>query len=1150
MRLDELVPGLRVRGLSAGPVDVVSTSWVGGDYLQVVVRHPDGTTGELLVDREWEQDLAPVNVDGRDNFAGDPSAWKRGAEALRIRHAALVDPMLAVSSSSLQPLPHQIKAVYGEFLPRTPLRYLLADDPGAGKTIMCGLYVKELILRGDLDRCLIVAPGGLVEQWQAELWEKFGLQFSVLSKHLVSTTVGASVFEDNPLMIARMDMLSRNEELQAQLEKSTWDLVVVDEAHRMSARFNGRVLDTTKRYNLGKALGKLTRNLLLMTATPHNGDSSAFQAFLALLDEDRFAGTGKGVTAPGTDLMRRMLKEELLTMDGKPLFPERRASTVTYTLTHSERELYDAVSDYVREEMNRAEILRRSGDGLRARNVGFALTVLQRRLASSPESILRSLQRRRGRLVRLREEAAGETASTMLSATELSTVRVPSADDAVELDSGATEEAEELFVDAASAARSLAELDAEIGTLDNLLTIAVGVRRSATDCKWLELRSILETDDLMRDEAGNPRKIIIFTEHRDTLSYLSERIRDLPGRRDAVVEIHGGLARTKRIAVQKQFTQDIGTTVLVATDAAGEGLNLQCAHLMVNYDLPWNPNRIEQRFGRIHRIGQTEVCHLWNLVSADTREGEVFLRLLTKMAEQAKAYQGKVFDVLGEAFENTSLEDLLVEAIRHGDDPVVRAKLDQVIDKTVGDGIPELVERRALYSEVLQRVDVEHARERIESSARTRLQPHFAETWFTDAFKEIGGRARRRTDGTYEITHVPEEVRNAARAANGARVHQRYGLVSFDPARDAGSDDRKSDLLGPGHALLDSVADAVASGAQRSLRDGVVLVDDDDRGTAMRLFCAVSHEVADGGRSPHVLSRRVAFVEVHPDGSASEVGPTYLDYRAGDSEELQVVDDHLSGSAFSGGGEAVARRWALEQLVPDHIATVRASHATAITRSREEITERLGSEVVYWRDRASRARRSADAESPESSRRRADDLQSRMDRRLAEISHRERVVPRPPVVLACALVAPAGLVGGRCAAPDGGAGEKDEAALQAVLRIERALGREVVEIDRGRNPVVRTRDDLGVARWIEVMTAPTRMSTVQLTRTQVLYSRNLGDRYRLALVDPDARAQTAGAEVVVRYAESPFARVRLDGLDQHRADVSWSSLWRSGGEPS
>ncbi len=279
------MPGQRVLGVTADAVEIVSTSWLGGNYLEITYRDAHGRTEQGLLEREHESRLCLADRGADSAFDGDGQTWKIAAEAVRLRHSALMDPMLAVSHSTLQPLPHQIKAVYGEFLPRTPLRYLLADDPGAGKTIMCGLYVKELILRGDLDRCLIVAPGGLVDQWADELWDKFGLQFRVLSRDLVNSTVGASVFDAHPLLIARMDMLARNEELQSQLDRSEWDLVVVDEAHRMSARYESDGLAMTRRYELGRQLAGLTRNFLLMTATPHSGDPSAFQAFLSLLDE-------------------------------------------------------------------------------------------------------------------------------------------------------------------------------------------------------------------------------------------------------------------------------------------------------------------------------------------------------------------------------------------------------------------------------------------------------------------------------------------------------------------------------------------------------------------------------------------------------------------------------------------------------------------------------------------------------------------------------------------------------------------------------------------------------------------------------------------------------------------------------------------------
>jgi hypothetical protein len=327
-RLEQLVPGARATGVAGDrPVDVVAVKWFGANFVEVTYRHEHGGTGQAVLGRDQE---ARVRLEQRGRtqaFDGEPDAWRLAAEALRIRYAALFDPMLAVTTSDLNPLPHQIKAVYGELLPRTPLRFLLADDPGAGKTVMAGLYVKELMLRGDLARCLVVAPGSLVEQWQEELYDKFGLPYEILTRSMVDASLDANVFDRHPLLIARMDQLSRSGDLLEQLGRSDWDLVVVDEAHRMSAHYFGAELKTTKRYELGKLLGRVARHLLMMTATPHAGRREDFQLFLALLDSDRFEGRYRdGVhTVEPADLMRRMVKEELLTMDGRPLFPERRA---------------------------------------------------------------------------------------------------------------------------------------------------------------------------------------------------------------------------------------------------------------------------------------------------------------------------------------------------------------------------------------------------------------------------------------------------------------------------------------------------------------------------------------------------------------------------------------------------------------------------------------------------------------------------------------------------------------------------------------------------------------------------------------------------------------------------------------------------------
>ena len=433
----------------------------------------------------------------------------------------------------------------------------------------------------------------------------------------------------------------------------------------MSAhRFGGEVKET-RRYRLGKVLAEASRHFLLMTATPHDGKDEDFQLFLALLDPDRFEGRPTDERRPDTsDLLRRMVKERLLRFDGKRLFPERRATTVAYPLSPLERDLYEQVTDYVRDEMNLAARLAEAGEGRRGNRVGFAATVLQRRLASSPEAIYRSLARRAERLTeRLEEARAGHVASLEAVGPDVDE------DDFEDLSGEEVEAIEDLAVADATAAATVAELESEIAILRRLEALADRVRHSGTDRKWTELVGLLDDRPEMVDESGSRRKLIVFTEHRDTLNQLVERLRRWFGRDESVVSIHGGVRREERRRIQEVFTHDKDCFILVATDAAGEGINLQRAHLMVNYDLPWNPNRIEQRFGRVHRIGQREVCHLWNLVAEDTREGQVYIRLLDKLEEQRRALGGQVWDVLGAALPGRALRDLLIEAIRYGDRP-------------------------------------------------------------------------------------------------------------------------------------------------------------------------------------------------------------------------------------------------------------------------------------------------------------------------------------------------------------------------------------------------------------------------------------------------------------------------------------------------
>lgn len=719
--LEQLQPNASIRGIRPDcAVTVVNIKWFGSEALDLTYKDPSGKVANELLYRHDEPRIELVQIGRPWSFDGDGERFRLVSEAHRIRLAHLFDPVLAVHTSLVDPLPHQITAVYEAMLPRQPLRFLLADDPGASKTIMAGLFIKELIARGDLQRCLVVCPGSLAEQWQDELYRRFQLPFDILTNDKLEAARTGNWFLENNLIIARLDKLSRNEDVQEKLKAPDcgWDLVVCDEAHNPSATFFGGEVKYTKRYRLAQLLFTLTRHLLLMTATPHNGKEEDFQLFMALLDGDRFEGRFRdGVhTADVSDLMRRMVKERLLKFDGTPLFPERVAHTVPYRLSHPEARLYKDVTDYVREEFNRAEALR---NDKRAGTVGFALTILQRRLASSPEAINQSLRRRKERLEsRLRElellqRGAVPTAITA-NVPLLDQEDVEDLEDAPESEVEATE-AE--ILDQATAAQTIDELKAEIATLKRLETLAQGVCRTGEDCKWKELANLLSeifTPAALAGRIGeggppfggceDPRpasspkqKLVVFSEHRDTLSYLQARISTLLGRQDAVVVIHGGLGREKRLKAQEAFKHDPDVQVLVATDAAGEGINLHRAHLMVNYDLPWNPNRLEQRFGRIHRIGQTEVCHLWNFVAEETREGDVYRRLLEKLDEARKALGGQVFDVLDKVhFAGKPLRDLLIEAIRYGELPEVRARLTQTVEGAFDRSqIQDLLEEKA-----------------------------------------------------------------------------------------------------------------------------------------------------------------------------------------------------------------------------------------------------------------------------------------------------------------------------------------------------------------------------------------------------------------------------------------------------------------------
>ena len=1157
MRLEELKPRCTVRGvLPDEVVTVVSVQWFGSEAVELTYKTASGSVTNELLFRNDEARLEVV-AEGRPwSFDGDGSLFRLVSEAQRIRLAHLFDPLLAVHTSLVEPLPHQITAVYEKMLPRQPLRFLLADDPGAGKTIMAGLLIKELIARGDIERCLIVCPGSLAEQWQDELYRRFHLRFEILTNDKLEASHSGNWFLETNLVIARLDKLSRDEEVQQKLRApdAGWDLVVFDEAHKLSATFFGGEIKFTKRYRLGQLLSGLTRHLLLMTATPHNGKEQDFQLFLALLDSDRFEGRFRdGVhKVDVSDMMRRMVKERLLKIDGKPLFPERVAHTVPYKLSNTEARLYKAVTSYVREEFNRADALE---NAKRAGTVGFALTILQRRLASSPEAIYQSLRRRRERLEgRLRElevlQRGGQTPTTILTAQELDEDDVSDLEDAPEQE---VEAAERQILDRATAARSITELGTEIKALRKLESLAQSVYRAGVDTKWRELASLLSeifaaapSSSPLDAETPQPpsskkQKLVLFTEHRDTLRYLHKRIATLLGHEESVVVIHGSIGREERMAAQEAFRHDPRVRVLLATDAAGEGINLQRAHLMVNYDLPWNPNRLEQRFGRIHRIGQTEVCHLWNLVANETREGDVYRRLLEKIEQARETLGGQVFDVLGKLeFEGRSLRDLLLEAIRYGEQPEVRKRLDAVVDHAVDlETLEAVLDERQLVHDALDASLVQRVRVEMERAQARRLQPHYIESFFLEAFERLGGSARKRERSRYQLTHVPASIRNRDRVLGvGEPVLSRYERIVFEKQLVAPHGQPAAALVCPGHPLLDSVIDLTLERHRELLKRGAVLVDERDTGTAPRILFSIEHNLQDGSVTRtgdrRVISKRVLYVEIDANGVSRHLHyAPYLDYRPLQPDEPSVENilDRSECSWISGELEQTAQEYAIANIVPDHLAEIRDAMLSLIRKTEAAVKDRLTKEIHYWDHRAEQlkldeaaGKTGARLNSGEA-RRRADTLQVRLQHRLENLKRDSLISPRPPTVLGGLLVVPRGLI-------DRMAGRAIEdrpvdtlasaaRARAIVMQTERTLGFEPTdrEFEKLGYDIESRVPNTGRLRFIEVKGRRSDAATVTVTRNEILYSLNKPEDFILAIVafqDSDSHR--------VHYIREPFQR--------------------------
>ena len=771
-----------------------------GDYYYLRVRTQSGQITEIGLTRDELQAAIDSATEAPERTApGDQFALL--VEAERIRLAYAYDPHFAVSLSGVEPLPHQLEAVYERMLPQGRLRFLLADDPGAGKTIMAGLLIKELKMRQAVERVLVLCPAPLTIQWQDEMRTKFDEVFEVLNSATTKGQLAGNAWQRFPQCITSVDFAKRDD-VSPDLLRADWDLVIIDEAHKCAARWFTGEVKRTKRYSLAEALGRQVERLLLLTATPHQGDVEQFAYFLRLLDEDQFIGPDQvpefaslnlgallpfDGTAPSPWFLRRT-KEELRNFDGEKLFTERHAITVPFALSDAELELYRSVTEYINTYLPRQS-------GRKKAPVALARTVLQRRLASSVRAIRKSLERRCERFSSLLREA--EALPVHKQAAYLTQQNLLDEYD----DEQDAEDADELLDEAAatgiSAAERMDDLRAEVNALNHLVQMARSVESAGDERKLAALLSCLERAEFAELKDGRG-KLLIFTEHKDTLDYLKEKLARYP-----TVEIHGGMNPVLRKQAQESFRTN--AQICLATDAAGEGINLQFCHLMINYDLPWNPMRLEQRMGRIHRIGQKRDVYVFNFVASNTVEGHVLELLLAKLDEIRKALGDRVFDVIGLMLKvsDVDLEEILREAAynpRGLDDDFYKRQIERISAGRLAE-----LERATGVALATGHVDLGHIQATDYRSEERRLMPEYVERFFKAAAEEVGLRVEQRADSLYRIEHVPRRFRETSLRSvkRFGAAETAYRKVTFRKA-DLLNNPAHGDavLLSPGHPLF------------------------------------------------------------------------------------------------------------------------------------------------------------------------------------------------------------------------------------------------------------------------------------------------------------------------------------------------------------
>ena len=1093
-----LVLGARVRLPGDGEV-VTLVQVQEGPFWEFVFRDGLGALDEVTLAEDEIPGIEVVSSSAAPSFDGDPRFFRLGVEALRIENAFRHDmPGLAVSRIS--PLPHQLEAVYGVFLEEPVLRFLLADDPGAGKTIMAGLYIKELMLRRAADRVLIVTPANLRPQWQRELAERFDIHCVQFDASTFDASPTQNPWDLHDFVIVSRDWLKRDEVLGAfAAADKRWDLAILDEAHGYTLQVDaaGRVSKRSERYRAAESVAERAHRLICLTATPHSGRNSSLWGLLRLVDRDAYGDvcpTGQIDLSP--QHYRKVPKERMVDMAGNNLFKPRHPHTVGYELTGAERDLYEAVTRFVSTELARI----RSGGT--AGVAGFALTTMQRRLASSVRAIKRTLERRIARL----ERALDDPEAYLRSRRDFASLIYPEdpdslADLAEEDRWGLEEQALDEWLPS-----TVAELQAELDVVRPLLTQAEETEAANTEVKLIELLGVLDDEGLRRNRAV---KLLIFTEHRDTLDFLCER---LTAEGFELAVIHGGLKLRDRIAAEKHFRER--AQIMVATEAAGEGINLQFCHLMVNYDIPWNPNRLEQRMGRIHRIGQTRDVHIYNLVAMNTRESAVLHTLLVKLENMAGALGETVFDVIGEIFAGARLAEL-IEKVLAGE-----VTEQQAIEQLGGATLDPATEQkfRALTTKALATHHLDWQAQ-ADSEARAnerRLPPGYLERFFRDAVDLLGGSVAERLDQTLRVTRTPDRLVAASRLTGATReIFPSYERLTFDravalraPAPTEGKATPDAELCGPGHPLFDATLASIIERTRGDVEAGATFRSPDWIAPTI-VFFVTADSIDGNGETVHR-----AFASI-----TKTVGGTLESQRI---FLYDLIDHHGESPRVDVEGADAVTVWARRDEFERHYQRARADRGRTADIAEEYLTKAF--DMILSRHQDSLFDLDAEIDlgviSAKGRLRQAElaraESEAKRDRRLEEV-RRARNVKRGPVrILARALVLPADATDPAAADHEGSSGEDAAYSSRHIEQIAVEVSRRYETETRGAD-IVRSveADNVGFdllslkaaeRRCIEVK-GRAGVGSVSLTWSEFAKAAELGGDYWLYVVLDCARAQ-------------------------------------------